>query len=118
VPRSRPGSTTTGLPLDDILSERPVHLHRACRHRPGGHDPRRLRAGATVPPLRHRWLLHHTVRADAAARVPAFERGNPLNEDGVAGNKSVLERIQAPGGAYQQLDAWCSRQPSSNSSDA
>jgi hypothetical protein len=36
---------------------------------------------------------------------PAFERGNSLNEDGVAGNKSVLERIHALGGAYQQLDA-------------
>jgi hypothetical protein len=44
--------------------------------------------------------------ADALLQAfPAFERGNSLNEDGVSGNKSVLERIHALGGAYRQLDA-------------
>jgi hypothetical protein len=36
---------------------------------------------------------------------PAFERGNSINEDGAPANKSVVERIHALGGAFEQLDA-------------
>lgn len=35
---------------------------------------------------------------------PAFERGNSLNEDGVAGGKSTIERLRSLGGAYRRLD--------------
>jgi hypothetical protein len=35
---------------------------------------------------------------------PAFEQGNFLNEDGVAGGKSTVERIRGLSGAYAALD--------------
>ncbi|MBJ6983572.1 2OG-Fe(II) oxygenase [Luteimonas sp. MC1750] len=42
---------------------------------------------------------------DLLARFPGFDRGNALNEDGVAGGKSTVERIRGLGGAYAALDA-------------
>lgn len=47
---------------------------------------------------------------DLLAQFPGFERGNFLNEDGVAGGKSTVERIAALGGAHAALDA-CIRSP-------
>lgn len=52
---------------------------------------------------------------DAFARrllgeFPDFERGNALNEDGVIGGKSTIERIATLGGAFGELDA-CVQSP-------
>ena len=49
--------------------------------------------------------------ADALlAGFPAFERGNAINEDGVAAGKSTIERIRVLGDAYAALDA-CIQSP-------
>lgn len=49
--------------------------------------------------------------ADALlAEFPAFERGNALNEDGVAAGKSTVERIRSLGGRWAALDA-CIQSP-------
>ena len=49
--------------------------------------------------------------ADALlAEFPGFERGNALNEDGVAAGKSTVERIRSLGGSWAALDA-CIQSP-------
>ena len=44
------------------------------------------------------------------AQFPGFERGNALNEDGVAAGKSTIERIRSLGGPWAALDD-CIRSP-------
>lgn len=39
------------------------------------------------------------------AQFPVFERGNFLNEDGIAGGKSTVESLHALGAAWRALDA-------------
>jgi hypothetical protein len=67
------------------------------------------RAGfARAVPFGHCVIDDFLVPAFAHALLdafPAFERGNSINEDGAPANKSVVERIRALGGAFEQLDA-------------
>lgn len=62
---------------------------------------------ASAKPFRH-LVLDGFFTPDYAARLlaefPPFERGNHLNEAGLPGNKSVVERIRALGPAYAALD--------------
>lgn len=62
---------------------------------------------ATARPFRHCMVDGFFDPAFASAlleQFPAFERGNAVNEDGVAGGKSTVERIRSLGGAYAALD--------------
>lgn len=67
----------------------------------------------TARPFRHCVIedfLATGVAEALLAQFPGFERGNHLNEAGVAGGKSTVERIATLGGAWAALDA-CIRSP-------
>lgn len=72
-------------------------------------DADAIRAGFDAArPFRHcviEGFFAPAFAADLLSRFPGFELGNALNEDGVAGGKSTVERIRALGGAYATLDA-------------
>src|SRR5690606_32569562 len=77
-------------------------------------DAGATRAGfLSATPFRHCVMEGFFVPAFAdalLAQFPAFERGNALNEDGIASGKSTVERIRGLGEAYARLDA-CIRSP-------
>lgn len=62
---------------------------------------------AVRDPFRH-VVIDHFFAADDAVRLlqefPPFERGNALNEAGLPGLKSTIEKIAALGGSYAELD--------------
>ncbi|NLA68055.1 MAG: 2OG-Fe(II) oxygenase [Gammaproteobacteria bacterium] len=55
-------------------------------------------------------FLEPAFAASLLAQFPDFEQGHFLNEDGVAGGKSTVERIRALGDAFAALDD-CVRSP-------
>jgi Rps23 Pro-64 3,4-dihydroxylase Tpa1-like proline 4-hydroxylase len=89
--------TPTPRPLSDCIAPHVIAQADAIRA-----------SFETALPFRH-CVIDDFLAADFAQALlhafPEFERGNSVNEDGIAGNKSVLERIHALGGAYRQLDA-------------